>query len=53
MIYIEFCSDGCVYNRYLWEVHVAVGYVLGLVVAVGRVCNASVVLLHGLVLGEG
>ena len=35
------------------EVHVAVGHVLGLVVAVGWVGDARVVLLHGLVLGEG
>jgi len=41
---------------YLGEVHVAVGQVLLLLlllVVVSRVCDAGVVLLHGLVLGEG
>lgn len=38
---------------HLGEVHVAVGQVLRLVVVVGGVCDARVVLLHRLVLGEG
>lgn len=38
---------------YLWEVHVTVGQMLMLVVVVSRVCNACVILLHGLVLREG
>lgn len=38
---------------YLWEVHVAVGQMLRLVVVVRWVCDACVVLLHGLVLREG
>lgn len=38
---------------HLGEIHVAVGQVLRLVVVVGGVCNARVVLLHRLVLGEG
>lgn len=39
--------------HYLREVHVAVGQMLRLVVVVSRVCNACVILLHGLVLREG
>lgn len=39
--------------NYLREVHVAVGQMLRLVVVVSRVCNACVILLHGLVLREG
>lgn len=38
---------------YLWEVHVTVGQMLRLVVVISRICNACVVLLHGLVLREG
>lgn len=38
---------------YLWEIHVTVGQMLRLVVVVSRVCNARVILLHGLVLREG
>lgn len=38
---------------YLWEVHVTVGQMLGLVVIVSWVSDARVILLHGLVLREG
>lgn len=38
---------------YLREVHVTVGQMLRLVVVVSRVCNACVILLHGLMLREG
>lgn len=37
----------------LGEVHVAVGQMLRLMVAVSRVCDARVILLHWLVLREG
>lgn len=46
-------SHSCEGFCYLWEVNVTVGQMLRLVVVVGRVCNACVILLHGLVLREG